>query len=129
MSGLEEIRRNQLAIDTAGMLINGKPVPMYQYVAILEYASKRADLLVAAVDSALALHKPRTEQVITGDCSAEECDHEDSDDCPKSPFEACVECWRVAEEADAYFSEGGVLIAAYPCPTVKAIETILAAQP
>lgn len=85
--------------------------------------------LQAAIQGVIGLHKPRTEYVITGDCSTEECEHEEAEDCPRIPFEVCVECWRVAEEADAYFSEGGVSIAAYPCPTMQAITSGLGSTP
>ena len=66
------------------------------------------------------LHKCRTEQVITGSCAAGECDHEY--ECPTVPFEVCAECWRISEEADAYFVERSIESAAYPCRTIKALD-------
>lgn len=72
------------------------------------------------IDRVKALHEPREEQVFAGDCAIEACDHED--DCPTVPFAVCAECWRIADEADHYFSERGVEHVAYPCPTIQAIE-------
>ena len=66
------------------------------------------------------LHTPREDQVITGDCSIEACDHED--ECPTVPFLVCTECWRVADESDTYFGERGVGHVAYPCPTIQALD-------
>lgn len=72
------------------------------------------------------LHAPREDQVLTGDCSIEACDHED--ECPTVPFLVCTECWRVADESDTYFGERGVGHVAYPCPTIKALDTARAAR-
>lgn len=78
------------------------------------------DRLAATVDRVEALHAPRTVQVITGDCSTEECGHED--ECPTVPFRQCVECDRIADEIDTYYSERGVAPTEWPCPTIAAIE-------
>lgn len=97
--------------------------------AAIAHAPADIAALTAAVEGALALHKPHTEQVITGDCSEETCDHEETKDCPKIPYEVCDACWRVAEESDPYFGERGMEAVAYPCPTVTAINTALDSQP
>lgn len=95
-----------------------------------EYDTER---IIAERDDALArikavreLHTPREEQVVVGDCSIEECDHED--ECPTVPFLVCTECWRVADEADTYFAERGVSHVAHPCPTVQALDSARAAR-
>ena len=82
-------------------------------------AAHDADV-VARCDRVRELHKRRTEQVITGYCAAGECEH--WDECPTVPFDVCVECYRVAEEADPDFWEYSLDAVAYPCPTIKAID-------
>ena len=74
-----------------------------------------------AVAPVLALHKPRDEQAISGDCAAEECEHED--ECPTIAFAVCAECYRVAEESDPYFGERGLSSVEHPCPTFHAAST------
>ena len=88
-------------------------------------AHAREDLprLLAAVRAVEALHCRETVQAITGDCATEECDHED--ECPTIPVDVCAECYRVSEEADAYFHERNIAPAAYPCPTIRAITEAL----
>lgn len=76
--------------------------------------------VVACCNRVRELHKRRTEQVITGDCAAGECEH--WDECPTVQFDVCVECYRVAEESDPYFWEYSLRAVAYPCPTIKAID-------
>lgn len=79
----------------------------------------------AAVEGVLGLHKPKVEQVITGDCASEECDHEESIDCPLSPFTYCACCYALADQVDSYFTEGGINLVAWPCKTVKAVTSAL----
>lgn len=76
------------------------------------------ETLAAQVERVRTLHRPRTEQVLAGDCAKEECDHED--ECPTTPFVVCSECYRIGEEGDAYFAERSVSHVAWPCPTVRA---------
>ena len=67
----------------------------------------------------LRLHSPSEVQVVTGDCAAEECDHEDR--CPTVTAYMCAECARIAEHVSPYaLEEGGYGLVAYPCPTVIA---------
>ena len=78
---------------------------------------ERAESRLTAVR---ALHAPREEQAITGDCAEEECNHEDW--CPTIQYEVCAECYRVAEESDRYFGEYSLDYVAYPCPTIRALD-------
>ena len=97
-----------------------------EWIAIFEQGAVWARTHLAAQEPSdgeevvRELHTPREEQVLTGDCSIEECDHED--ECPTEPFTICTECWRVADEADTYFAERGVGHVAYPCPTIRALD-------
>lgn len=68
------------------------------------------------------LHQPRTIQVVYGDCAAEECSHEEAWECPTRDFQQCVECDRIADESNTYYTENRADIAAYPCPTIRALE-------
>ena len=75
--------------------------------------------LLDRIKAVEALHRPRIEDALTGDCAAEECDHED--ECPTAEFMVCAECWRMSEEADAYFMERSLAPVLYPCPTAQAL--------
>ena len=117
--------------------MNHQPQPNAALRARAEHAAKYgAQLVVPAVDVKTALeriehaearasamrelHAPRDEQVIDGDCAAEECDHEDG--CPTRSFTVCTECYRMVEESNRYFGEDGVSSVAYPCPTIRALD-------
>ena len=71
------------------------------------------------------LHTPRDEQVITGDCATEECDHEDR--CPTVPHPVCTECSRIAEEGTPYYAENGIEFVSYPCRTIRTLDAALSA--
>lgn len=103
---------------------------MPRYVLAVHMAEwARTHLAAQETDAERAvreLHTPREEQIVTGDCSIEECCHED--ECPTVPFLVCTECWRVADESDTYFGERGVGHVAYPCPTIQALDAARAAR-
>ena len=90
-------------------------------------AARDARVRAEAVAPVLALHKPREEQVVTGDCAAEDCEHEG--ECPTVAFAVCAECYRVAADAYPYFGERGISSVEYPCPTVRAASIEQETQP
>ena len=73
----------------------------------------------AAIQRVRELHVPYTTGVLTGDCAAEACDHED--DCPTQTFEYCAGCDELAEAVDCYYMERDARLTAYPCPTIRAL--------
>ena len=75
----------------------------------------------ARIQAVRDLHSPSDEQVIMGDCAAEECDHQEIEDCPTEPFTVCAECYRAAIELNPYYGEQGVDDVAWPCPTIRAL--------
>lgn len=114
----EALRR--LADDHRAMGHDPTADAIIELLGALAAAEHRATRAEARIQAVRELHTPREEQVITGDCFSEECDHED--ECPTVPFLVYVECWRVADEADTYFSERGVGPVAHPCPTIRALD-------
>ena len=92
-----------------------------EVAAILE-ANARADQAEARIKAVRDLHSPSDEQVIMGDCAAEECDHQEIEDCPTEPFTVCAECYRAAIELNPYYGEQGVDDVAWPCPTIRALD-------
>ena len=80
---------------------------------------KVTDRLAAAIERVRELHVPYTTGVLTGDCAAEACDHED--DCPTQKLEYCAGCDEIAEAADCYYMERDARLTAYPCPTIRAL--------
>ncbi|MCT1430588.1 ead/Ea22-like family protein [Brachybacterium muris] len=76
----------------------------------------------ARIKAVRELHSPSDEQVIMGDCAAEECDHQEIEDCPTEPFTVCAECYRAAIELNPYYGEQGVDDVAWPCPTIHALD-------
>ena len=87
-------------------------------LALLDAAGER-DRLAAAIERVRELHVPYTTGVLTGDCAAEACDHED--DCPTQELEYCAGCDELAEAADCYYMERDARLTAYPCPTIRAL--------
>ena len=87
-------------------------------LALLDAAGER-DRLAAAIERVRELHVPYTTGVLTGDCAAEACDHED--DCPTQTFEYCAGCDELAEAVDCYYMERDARLTAYPCPTIRAL--------
>lgn len=88
-------------------------------LALLDAADER-DRLAAAIERVRELHVPYTTGVLTGDCAAEACDHEDN--CPTQKFEYCAGCHEIAEAADCYYMERDARLTAYPCPTIRALD-------
>ena len=89
-------------------------------------ASARTDVpaMLAALRAVLDLHKPRGEQVLATDCSAETCDCEDG--CQTVPIKVCEHCMDLGNSAHHYaYEEGGIETVLWPCPTVRAIEVAL----
>lgn len=80
------------------------------------------DALTATVQRVRALHhEGRMEFVTDQRCINEDCDH--TDECPTEPLTVCSECWRNAEEADAYFGEHRCPdFVMWPCPTIRALD-------
>ena len=89
-------------------------------------AHARTDVpaLVGALRAVLDMHKPRAEQVLATDCSAEACDCEDG--CQTVPTEVCGHCCDIGNAAHHYaYEEGGIQTVLWPCPTAVAIEAAL----
>ncbi len=79
---------------------------------------------LTATERVRALHHSITERVITGDCAAEDCDHESVLDCPTIPLDVCAHCAEVAEHARFYALEAPEVwdLITYPCPTIRALD-------
>ena len=96
------------------LLLNGLTLP-----ELAKNVADERDQMAAAVERVRALHVPYTTGVLTGDCAAEACDHED--ECPTQKFEYCAGCHEIAEGADAYYMERNARLTAYPCATIRAL--------
>ena len=68
------------------------------------------------------LHHRDVAVVITGDCAAEDCNHEELGDCDTIEFAYCAGCAALAEQVDYYFSERDFRPVAWPCPTIAALD-------
>lgn len=78
--------------------------------------------LLARIAEVEALHTPRSVQVLTGDCALGECEHEETNECPTTPFDQCVACDEMADALDSYYTESHGYVTEYPCPTVRALK-------
>lgn len=91
--------------------------PMVTYK---ENTTQDAPPLVSALRGVLKLHQPVEVPVVTGDCAAEQCDH---DECLTYPLTVCGGCMERAEQVSPYAAESADAMATlvYPCPDVQAI--------
>ena len=98
--------------------------PLYADAVFIAHARADVPRLVAALRAVLDLHKPRTEQVLATECSAETCDCEDG--CQTVPIKVCEHCMDLGDSAHHYaYEEGGIETVLWPCPTVRALEDAL----
>lgn len=77
---------------------------------------------MATEQRARALHHRDVAVVITGDCAAEDCNHEELGDCDTIEFAYCAGCAALAEQVDCHFSERDFRPVAWPCPTIVALD-------
>lgn len=90
-------------------------------VEALRLAAARAQTAEAKVARAEALHRPRPEQFLTGDCASEDCDHED--ECHTSPLDVCAHCYDLAADGNPYaFEDRTPAQLLWPCPTATALD-------
>ena len=120
----EDIPALLAALEEAETLLDARTYQRDLYRGQIVELTERAEDAERRIAAVEALHRPRTIQVLTGKCAAEECDHEEIEDCPLTPFEQCVECDRIADEVSSYYSESGVGVSAWPCPTVAALHPV-----
>ncbi|UFU03467.1 CHASE3 domain-containing protein [Ruania suaedae] len=90
-----------------------------QWIVYARSAEDERRRLAEKVRRVEELHTPRRVDVITGDCASETCDHENK--CPTTSVQQCVQCDRIAEAANAYYSESGMSFTMWPCATTAAL--------
>ena len=69
---------------------------------------------------------PEPEEVVVGDCAAEECEHDDV--CPTELVDICIGCWNLCEESYSHFGEQGVEPVLWPCSTIRAVDAALGGE-
>lgn len=95
-------------------------------------AHARTDVprIEAALRAVLDLHKPTTMDFIVGDCAAEDCEHDDPDDCSTAPRKVCGGCLDQAECVTPYAMECASVAQSviWPCDHVHAIAAALGVE-
>ena len=83
-----------------------------------------------ALRAVLDLHKPTMMDFIVGDCAAEDCEHDDPDDCSTVPSKVCGGCVDQAEHVTPYAMESVSVVQSviWPCDHVQAIADALGVE-
>lgn len=96
----------------------------------IAHARTDVEQMETALRAVLDLHKPTTMDFIVGDCAAEDCEHDDPDDCSTAPRKVCGGCLDQAECVTPYAMECASVAQSviWPCDHVQAIADALGVE-